>query len=212
MNNRDIDLRDDQAGSGTVMSAIGSDTESLLDRMTALEGENAGLRLQLAIFATTDSVTGLANRIGLLDAIEMASSRLVRMKEPFAVVVMRFPQLMTIEDDEEHLEAIRDLAALLAGGLRDVDRVGRIDSTTFVSVLANIPFEHVETVLARSRSSLRAMSLAAEVAENTIEPRVITLSMTNTESPILAEAVLEHCAKLIDDTAAADIQPFPKQP
>lgn len=210
MNDRVVDLRDGQVSSPTVTSAVESETESLSDRVVALEGENAGLRLQLAVFAATDAVTGLANRIGLLDAIEMASYRLVRMKEPFAVVVSRFPQLSAIVDDDEHLEAIRDLAGVLAAGLRDVDRVGRLDPTTFVSVLANIPFEHVETVLGRSRASLQAVSCVTGAAENTIDTRLVALSMTDNGSPVIAEAVLQRCIELIDDTSAAEIQAFPE--
>jgi GGDEF domain-containing protein len=160
------------------------------------------------VFAATDPATGLANRIGLLDTIEMASYRLARMSEPFAVVITRFAQLDGLTEDEEHLEAVRDLGALLAAGLRNVDRVGRIGSSTFVSVLANIPFEHIDTVVSRTRASLVAMTSAADVAPDTIEARVIALSITDVEAQIDADTVLRHCVELMDDPSSAETHSY----
>jgi len=213
MEDRVVDLRD-KSENGGQMAAAGVatadkfDIETLQIRLNSLEDENAALRLQLAVFAATDPATGLANRIGLLDAIEMASYRLVRMAEPFAVVVTRFGQLDDIDDPEEHLEAVRDLGAMLAAGLRNVDRVGRIGASTFVSVLANIPLDHIDTVVSRTRASLRAMSNAAEVPADTIDARIIALSVTDAAGQFDADAILRHCASLIDDPNSGETQTY----
>jgi len=212
MEDRVVDLRDTDEGTETrtaaVVTAERPDLEALQSRLSTLEDENAALRLQLAVFAATDPATGLANRIGLLDAIEMACYRLARMAEPFAVVVTSFGQLDGIDDPEEHLEAVRDLGAMLAAGLRNVDRVGRIGASSFVSVLANIPFEHIDTVVSRTRASLRAMSTAADVAADTIDARVIALSVTDSDSVLDADTILRHCAALMEDPNSAETQSY----
>lgn len=198
MDERVVDLRDDD-GVESVKVIDKKDTVGLIRRIAALEEENAELRLQLAVLAATDAATGLANRIGLLDAIEMATYRLGRMREPFAVVLMRFDQLDALDDDS-HLEAIRDIGALLASGVRSVDRVGRIESSTFVSVLANIPLEHVDVVLERTKQSLAAVASAAGVGDDAIAPRVVAVSVADAPTLVDASTILDRCHELLEAT------------
>lgn len=172
--------------------------ERLQERIRDLESENAHLRLQLAIMSSTDPVTGLANRAGIVDSIEVAINRLPRMKEPFAVVGVRFPQLNELNDDDLRIDAVRDLGALLAAGLRNVDRVGRIDDTTFVAVLANIPTDHVSTVTDRTRGTLGALVEVAGLPESSLEPGLCAISVVDpaheTNAMVLLETISEHLA------------------
>lgn len=205
MTDRVLDLRND-GHAGGVTTEEKTDSAGLIRRIASLEEENAELRLQLAVLASTDAATGLANRIGLLDAVEMATYRLARMQEPFAVVLLRFPQLDALTDDDEYLEAIRDIGSLLAGGVRSVDRVGRIESSTFVSVLANIPFEHVDVVLARTKESLSAVAASAGVAGDRIAPQVLAVSLTDASSAVDASSILDRCHALMDDGSSTEIR------
>jgi len=206
MDDRLIDVRD-EAGRGVLLTdssdISGSDamasTEDTARRIVDLEAENAELRLQLAVLASTDAATGLANRVGLLDSIEMATYRLARMQEPFAVVLMTFPQLEAIGDEDDYLEAIRDVGALLAAGVRSVDKVGRETGSTFVSVLANIPEDHVEIVLQRTRASLFAVSAAASLPGASIDPHVVAVSLATTATELTASEILDRCHQFVDD-------------
>ena len=170
--------------------------ERLQERIRDLESENAHLRLQLAIMSSTDPVTGLANRAGIVDSIEVAINRLPRMSEPFAVVGVRFPQLNELNDDDLRIDAVRDLGALLAAGLRNVDRVGRIDDTTFVAVLANIPTDHVSTVTDRTRGTLGALVEVAGLPESSLEPGLCAISVVDAalkkKAMVLLETISEH--------------------
>ena len=119
-------------------------TDQRIDELEAeLEDARAEinqLRLQLHVFTSTDAITGLANRNGLLDSLQGAIDRQQRMAEPYCVVFLRFPQLGGLMDDhheDDYEEALRHLGAIVAAGLRTVDRVGRLDETTFVAVLTN---------------------------------------------------------------------------
>lgn len=196
MNDDVVDLRHDESGNQVITTT--GDAGALVRRIAELEDENSELRLQLAVLGTTDAATGLANRIGLLDAIEMATYRLARMNEPFAVVLMGFPQLASLDDAEERLEAIRDIGSLLAAGVRSVDKVARLETSTFISVLSNIPFEHIDIVLERTRDSLAAI-------DDRIVSRVLAVSLTDASTAPGAEAILDRCQELINDSASADI-------
>ncbi len=196
MDDRTIDLRDemgrDQLLTDTTDSAV------LARRVGELEVENAELRLQLAVLGATDPATGLANRIGLLDAIEMATYRLERMNEPFAVVLLSFPQLEQILQDDVRLEAIRDVGSVLAAGVRAVDKVGRMESSTFISVLANIPRDSVDVVLGRTRESLNAVG-------DKVMPRILAVSLGDSASALAAGDLLDRCQELINDDATPEI-------
>ncbi|MFT5530912.1 MAG: two-component system cell cycle response regulator [Candidatus Poriferisodalaceae bacterium] len=155
------------------------------DRMSVLENqldeakaEINQLRLQLHVFTSTDALTGLANRNGVLDSLQGAVDRQARMKEPYSVVGMRFPQIAGLINDhdvDDYEEAIRHLGAIFAAGLRTVDRVGRLDEITFAAVLTNCPGEHISTVIERSLMSIRALPLSVGAAEYVLDPAVVAL-------------------------------------
>ena len=184
----------------------------LEQRVRDLESENAHLRLQLHVLAATDSLTGLANRTGLADAVDMSLHRLARMGETFAVVFFRFPQLSVLSDGSgadsgevaEMTEAVRDLGALLAAGLRNVDRVGRIDDMTFAAVLSNIPSEHVTTVIGRTISSLEALTDAAGVDGSVLVPVIRALGVSDAPD-MMAEDLLAMGVDLLNDPEAGQI-------
>ncbi len=220
-----VDLRDPEAESGTESpggevlvamtdddGALGGRLSRLERRVRDLESENAHLRLQLHVLAATDSLTGLANRTGLADTVDMALHRLARMGETFAVVFFRFPQLSVLSDgsgaDSGEVavmtEAVRDLGALLAAGLRNVDRVGRIDDMTFAAVLSNIPSEHVTTVIGRTISSLEALTDAAGVDGSVLAPVIRAIGVTDAPD-LMAEDLLTMGTDLLDDPGAGQI-------
>ncbi|HEC08506.1 MAG TPA: diguanylate cyclase [Acidimicrobiales bacterium] len=220
-----VDLRDGMADSGSetpvgevlvatgdAEGALGGRVARLEQRVRDLESENAHLRLQLHVLAATDSLTGLANRTGLADTVDMALHRLARMGETFAVVFFRFPQLAVLSDEAgagsdqvaEMTEAVRDLGALLAGGLRNVDRVGRIDDMTFAAVLSNIPSEHVTTVIGRTISSLEALTDAAGVDGSVLTPVIRALGVSDAPD-LMAEDLLAMGTDLLTDEEAGQI-------
>jgi len=164
------------------------------------------LRLQLHVFTSTDALTGLANRNGLLDSLQGAIDRQQRMGEPYSVVFLRFPHLAGLvaahhEDDYE--EAIRHLGAIVAAGLRTVDRVGRLDETTFMAVLTNCPGEFISVVIERSLASIRALPLSVGVSEYALDPAVVAL-LSGDEVAVGAEVVLARGQQLIADAVPGE--------
>src|SRR5690349_2798283 len=136
------------------------DPRQLLARIAELEhalrertAEVRRLRLQMDVLAGTDAATGLANRNGILDLIDMALARLERNREPFAVAAMGFPGLEA-RDDGIDVSDIQHVSALLTAGLRRLDRMARIDIGVFAGVLPGLTAEHVPVVEQRVRTIL----------------------------------------------------------
>ncbi|MGH2721356.1 MAG: GGDEF domain-containing protein [Actinomycetota bacterium] len=133
--------------------------------------EEAGLlRLQLDALSTTEITTGLLNRSGLVDAIETALQRLARLGEPFAVVGVRIPALGRVVGASPAVirEAVRHIGGMIAAGLRDLDRTGRLDDTTFVAVAALTTPNAYAAVLDRLRTVLTAGPLT--IGAQTVDP------------------------------------------
>lgn len=188
MDNETIDVRSDSEAATDVVARLEA-------RVYELEDEVAHLNLQLAILSSTDAVTGLANRTGMADSIEMALYRLQRMAEPFAVVGVRFPGLNELGHDR--VEAVRDLGALIAASLRNVDRVGRLDDSTFAVVLANVPADHVATVTDRTRSLIGSLPASAGV-DVEIDATLVALSVTDNGSAHQVVEVLDELESMLD--------------
>jgi GGDEF domain-containing protein len=138
------------------------DPRDLLHRIAELEAalrertaEVRRLRLQMDVLAGTDAATGLANRNGILDLIDMALARLERNHEPFAVAAVGFPGLEDRRDDVDVSE-IQHVSALLTAGLRRLDRMARIDVGVFAGVLPGLTADHVAVVEGRVRTILTA--------------------------------------------------------
>ena len=115
------------------------------DQIAALNAELAEcrrelgeLRLQLDVLSTIDPLTGLLNRNGVLDALDSAADRQRRTSEPFAVLLISVPELDRIRTTYGSLvyaDYVRDTGALMGAALRDMDRLGRIDTSTFLVVM-----------------------------------------------------------------------------
>lgn len=157
----EIDLRaDDPAAELARVRAELAETAELL---AAAEAEIGQLELQLELFTSTDPLTGLVNRSGLLDTLQAVLDRLDRTGESAALVLVRVPGLAGLGEGATDL--IRDLAAILGGGLRRLDRVGRLDRTTFGLVLADTTEPGCQVVVARIRGAIGSSALAAELGE-----------------------------------------------
>jgi GGDEF domain-containing protein len=161
----------DEAGQGEETVAELRRQLGELRRALRRKTEEAGLlRLQLDALSTTELTTGLLNRSGIVDAIETALQRLARLGEPFAVVGVRIPALTRAAGagPAEAREAVRHVGGMIAAGLRELDRTGRLDDTTFVAVAALKTPNAYAAVLDRLRTVLTAGPLTIGV--QTVEP------------------------------------------
>jgi diguanylate cyclase (GGDEF)-like protein len=96
---------------------------------------HARVVLQLA---HTDPLTGLANRRALVEVLEREAARTRRYGHPCAVLVLEIDRFKQVNDRFGHLagdEALRRVAATLAGSCRASDVVARFGGDEFVIVM-----------------------------------------------------------------------------
>src|SRR5690554_3825122 len=111
------------------------DREELERRLQELQGQledfrrrHGELRLALETLTTIDPVSGVRNRLGILQSMEGSLQWNKREGLPFGVAVMHIPGLAELRRQEDHdlfEESLAHVAAVISAGLRDVDRVGR---------------------------------------------------------------------------------------
>lgn len=98
--------------------------------------ENAETRIQgLDKLATTDSLTGLANRARLETEVEVELRTARRYDQPCALIMIDIDHFKRINDRHGHLagdEVLRTLAAILREGVRESDTVGRWGGEEFL--------------------------------------------------------------------------------
>ena len=93
---------------------------------------------ELRLMATTDPLTGLANRRHLLERAERELLRLQRFGNPFTLMTLDVDHFKRINDTYGHACGDRALCALAAtcvGLLREIDMVGRMGGEEFTIIL-----------------------------------------------------------------------------
>ncbi len=103
-----------------------------------LEAENARLIGELRCLATTDPLTGIANRRRVLEELDSTLARASRSGQPFAVVLLDLDGFKRINDEQGHPAGDRILkktAAALQGVTRQGDVLGRYGGDEFLLVV-----------------------------------------------------------------------------
>ena len=131
-------------------------------RISELEGE---LR-RLSDEVSTDQLTQIANRRGLLQAFDVECSRLQRsaVDDPssasspgLAIGLLDIDNFKRLNDDLGHAagdEALKALAAMVAKTLRPTDVVARYGGEEFVVLLPDTPADEGQQILTRLQRSL----------------------------------------------------------
>jgi diguanylate cyclase len=125
----------------------------LTQRVGELEGE---LR-RLSNEVSTDQLTQIANRRGLLQAFEAERARVERDGEMLAVGLLDIDNFKRLNDELGHSagdEALRALAAVVSKTLRPTDLVARYGGEEFVVLLPHTPVDEGRQILTRLQRSL----------------------------------------------------------
>ena len=136
---------------------------------------------RLRQMATTDGLTGLANRRRFLEALEHEVQRHRRYGTPLALVSIDVDRFKRVNDTWGHAvgdEVLRALAAICRAEVRDVDIVGRIGGEEFAVLLPDTAPEEATAVAERLRYAVEAAPLLT-----TGGPLTVTLSLGVAASP-----------------------------
>ena len=127
--------------------------QGLTQRVVELESEMQRLSNEVS----TDQLTQIANRRGLMQAFDAERSRLERAETPLAVGLLDIDNFKRLNDELGHGvgdEALKSLAAVIGKTLRPTDHVARYGGEEFVVLLPDTPVEEGVQILTRLQRSL----------------------------------------------------------
>lgn len=178
-----------------------------IDRSRRRSGE---LQHALETMTTVDPVTGVRNRLGILQSIEGALQWNAREGTPFGVMAVWVPALSEVTRHEARTvgeEAMAHVAAVVSAGLRAVDRVGLWDDALFLVVLAKLTDEKgASRVSSRLASMLSPVPFMAGDTEYPLVPR-IACALVGGGASVRAEEVVRRLEQATgsDDPSRPDI-------
>jgi diguanylate cyclase (GGDEF)-like protein len=159
--------------------ALGQD----LAGQAALAIERARLHATVEARARTDGLTGVLNRGAIEEALDAELTRARRTGLPLAVLVVDLDGFKHVNDRHGHLagdRVLQEVAALLAGGVREGDHVGRYGGDEFLVVLPDADERGARAVIARIRA---ATAVARVPVESEAEPLPIRFSIGHAVYP-----------------------------
>jgi diguanylate cyclase (GGDEF)-like protein len=122
----------------------------------------------LHTLASTDELTGLANRRALMAFAEDAVERAHRDEVALAVLMIDIDHFKRINDSHGHAvgdQVLRHASRVLAAGLREHDRLGRVGGEEFVAVLPGATLAQARQVADRMRNAIDAARLIGPSGE-----------------------------------------------
>lgn len=128
-------------------------TEKLLFQLQAANTE-------LVWMASTDSLTGAANRRRLLEALDIESGRARRNGLPVSLLALDVDHFKQVNDTHGHQvgdQVLRDLVLNVKKALRPHDILGRIGGEEFMVLLPDTPLEAAATLAERIRKQVEGM-------------------------------------------------------
>ncbi len=148
-------------------------------QLRARQLELAEANERLLVLATTDSLTGLANRRHFLEKLQEEIARSQRYGRPFSVAMVDADHFKSVNDTYGHDvgdRVLQRLSNLMTGAARDVDCVGRLGGEEFAILLPETNVQGGKVFCERLLSDIRS----AEV-DTGADPLRFTVSIGLTE-------------------------------
>jgi diguanylate cyclase (GGDEF)-like protein len=136
-------------------------------RVTALHAELDRHRAELAHLARHDPLTGLGNRRSLQEDLEVLHARSQRYGRGFALAMCDIDRFKAYNDAHGHQagdQALRAVAATIAGELRGGDSVYRYGGEEFLIVLPEQTLDTALIAVERVRSALERLAIPQPAA------------------------------------------------
>ncbi|MFN2473961.1 MAG: GGDEF domain-containing protein [Sphingomicrobium sp.] len=159
--------------------------------------------VELDGLAHRDSLVPLPNRRGFLRQLELVIARLERYGDPAAVLFVDLDGLKMVNDSFGHCagdSALIHVSALLVGGVRQSDCVGRLGGDEF-----GILLDHADESCAAETAARLVELVAGEefLVDGTSIPLSIAIGMTMIEVGDTADAVLNRADRAMYQGKAA---------
>ncbi|MBW8801043.1 MAG: diguanylate cyclase [Streptomyces sp.] len=153
---------------------------------------------QLELLATTDPLTGLANRRHFTEALDLEWRRAVRPDSSLAIAMLDIDHFKLFNDHYGHPagdECLRRVAHAIKDSVRDTDMVARYGGEEFIVVLPTTSMTDALMVAGRIRRAVEKLALPHELTE----PGIVTVSVGVAGGPPSVAETAEQLIKIADD-------------
>mgnify|MGYP001809684764 CR=1 FL=1 len=144
----------------------------------------------LAKLATTDRLTGLANRLGLDNAFARELVRAERYGKPLAVILTDIDEFKQVNDTHGHQagdDVLQEFAAILQREARGSDTVGRCGGEEFLILCPETDLAEALIIAERIRLAVANHTFAA-IGNKTSSFGVAALQQSDTEASLVKRA------------------------
>jgi len=138
------------------------------ERIVKLETELREARGRLEIMASTDELTGIANRRAALSRLQEALARCARVRENLVLLMLDVDHFKKLNDTYGHAAGdavLREFVLRVKSQLREYDVLGRIGGEEFLAVLPGITLEVGISVAERVRQAVDSTPFLVPGAE-----------------------------------------------
>jgi diguanylate cyclase (GGDEF)-like protein len=162
------------------------------DLNSVLVSERA-LREEVKQLSLTDELTGIFNRRGITENLEVEVARSRRLGTPLSLLMLDIDRFKPINDTFGHAtgdEVIRTVAQALKKELRETDVLGRFGGDEFIVVLPALELEGAIAAAHRLRQSVQfsAIEMLARGVSITISVGVATCRPTDSTVHLMSRA------------------------
>jgi diguanylate cyclase (GGDEF)-like protein len=136
-------------------------------RILELQEQLVTAREQLRIQATHDSLTGLFNRMAILEALDRESTRCRREKKPLGIIMADLDHFKLINDTYGHQAGdavLQETARRMSASLRAYDSVGRYGGEEFLMVVPGSDLVPAAELAERLRQGVAAQPVSVDGA------------------------------------------------
>jgi diguanylate cyclase (GGDEF)-like protein len=174
-----------------------------------LTRRNERLLARLAAEARVDPLTGLLNRRGLDERLEIELARAARDGTPLAIAAFDIDSFKAINDEHGHDAGDRvlmEVAGVLAAGSRSIDAVARVGGDEFVVVLPGAGVDDAQAFVERvcAEAAAGGMSVTISGGASSARPPIDLLELFEAADRSLYRAKDHaHAAAALVDGGAA---------
>lgn len=150
------------------------------------------LNQELADMARTDPLTGLNNRLVLMESLRQEYRRCERRGEPISVIFMDVDHFKQYNDSYGHMEgdvALQAVAAALRQVIRDTDVLARYGGEEFVALLPSANAQAAENVAERCRQAVAGIASLSQPVSLSVGVATL-MSCDGTDAVSKPEALL----------------------
>lgn len=162
------------------------------------------LEAELTRLASTDALTGIANRRHFIAQLEKEIARIQRVAEPAAVLMLDLDHFKKINDNHGHATGDAVLQAFARGAqsdLRKIDLIGRLGGEEFAILLPETGLDAALRLAERLRQHIETMTVACN--DDMIQITVSIGLTTMTRADISADAILARADQALYQAKAS---------